>query len=1060
VEPVASTIPPQEHPIELEGRLQAAVAPTYRILRELGGGGMSRVFLAEEARLSRQVVVKVLPPETSAGVNAERFEREIQLAARLQHPHIVPLLTAGASGDLLYYVMPFIAGESLRVKLSREGELPIPEAVRILREVVDALAYAHRNGVVHRDIKPDNVLLSEGHAVVTDFGVAKAVSASSGSSSLTSLGVALGTPAYMAPEQAAADPHVDHRADIYAVGALAYEMLCGRPPFTATSPQAMLAAHITQVPEPVLQHRRTVSPALNAAIMRCLEKRPADRWQSAAELVAQFEAVLTPSGGLTPTTPMPAVGSDAGTAIRLAQPARLTALFAVGAALVLGLVWLAVQRLGLPDWVLWGATALLLIGWPVMLVAGAHERRRALARTAGLAPTPSGGLAPWRSWRRALVGGGLGFAGLAAAAALYTAMRLLGIGPVGTLVASGVLADRAKLLLSDFENRSPDSTLGGSVTEAFRVDLSQSPTLRLTDPQEVNDVLRRMQRPTGVTLTPSLAREIAERAGVKAVVTGQIDPVGQGYVLSASLVGAADGRLLSAVRESADNPAALLPAIDRLSKKLRERIGESLTSIRANPALEQVTTGSLDALRKYSEALRLDDEDKTDQAIPLLEDAVALDSGFAMAWRKLAVLLGNTRTSSSRQVAAATNAFRFRDRLPALERDLTAGYYYTFVEYDQAKAMAAYRSVLASDPDNGPALNNQAVLLADDRHYAEAESLLTRAMRVGRAASFYMNAVRIEVNQGQLPAAQATVERFAQLVPGSASLLTMQGWLAAVNRDFPGSARVWQQLGERFGESPVWRRTATMNLAFQYQKEGRMAEAARQYRQAMADAETARQPGDYLQTAANLALMTAAFRTGHDAATTLAEALSQHPLSSMDPLDRPYPWLVLAFARSGRTEEARRLLREYESAVPAGLRASDVLSWWAVGAVAEAEHRDADALAAWRTAYQRSGSCGTCGLFEIAGTLDRMGQPDSARAAYERLVTRPSVQSAVQYESFALAPSYKRLGELYETRGDRKKAADYYGRFVDLYQHADPELQPAVRDARERLGRLAQEPGT
>ncbi|MGH7702367.1 MAG: serine/threonine-protein kinase, partial [Gemmatimonadales bacterium] len=221
---------------------------------------MSHVFLAEETRLGRQVVIKVLPPEMGAGVNAERFEREIQLAARLQHPHIVPLLTAGASGDLLYYIMPFIAGESLRVKLAREGELPVIEAVRILREVVDALSYAHRNGVVHRDIKPDNVLLAEGHAVVTDFGVAKAVSASSGKSSLTSLGVALGTPAYMAPEQAAADPHVDHRADIYALGALAYEMLTGRPPFIGTSPQAVLAAQVTQAPEPLAQHRAAVPP--------------------------------------------------------------------------------------------------------------------------------------------------------------------------------------------------------------------------------------------------------------------------------------------------------------------------------------------------------------------------------------------------------------------------------------------------------------------------------------------------------------------------------------------------------------------------------------------------------------------------------------------------------------------------------------------------------------------------------------------------------------------------------------------------------------------------------
>jgi len=233
---------------ELSDRLHAALGDNYRILRELGGGGMSRVFLAEEARLGRRVVIKVLPPDMAAGVNAERFEREIQLAASLQHPHIVQLLTAGANADLAYYVMPFIEGESLRARLAREGALPMSEVLRILHDVVDALAYSHHHGVVHRDIKPDNVMLSGKHALVTDFGVAKAVSASSGDghTNLTSLGIALGTPAYMSPEQAAADPRVDQRADIYAVGAMAYEMLCGRTPFVAPTPQGMLAAHITE----------------------------------------------------------------------------------------------------------------------------------------------------------------------------------------------------------------------------------------------------------------------------------------------------------------------------------------------------------------------------------------------------------------------------------------------------------------------------------------------------------------------------------------------------------------------------------------------------------------------------------------------------------------------------------------------------------------------------------------------------------------------------------------------------------------------------------------------
>ena len=266
---------------------------------------MSRVFVAEEVELRRKVVVKVLPPDMAAGLNAERFRREIQLAASLQHPHIVPLIAAGRSGDLVWYTMPLIEGQSLRARLAREGELPISEAVRILRDVADALAYAHEHGVVHRDIKPDNVLLAGRHAVVTDFGVAKAVSESTGESALTSIGVALGTPSYMAPEQAAADPHVDHRADIYALGAMGYELLTGRPPFSGT-PQAILAAHVTQAADPITTRRPSVPPAVAALISRCLEKKAADRWQSAAELHQQLELMATPSGGAQPTTAVPA----------------------------------------------------------------------------------------------------------------------------------------------------------------------------------------------------------------------------------------------------------------------------------------------------------------------------------------------------------------------------------------------------------------------------------------------------------------------------------------------------------------------------------------------------------------------------------------------------------------------------------------------------------------------------------------------------------------------------------------------------------------------------------
>ena len=290
---------------DIRTRLAAALADRYAIDRELGQGGMATVYLAQDLKHRRRVAVKVLRPDLAATLGSDRFFREIEVAAQLQHPHILPLLDSGEADGFLYYVMPFIDGESLRERLARQGELPVNEAVRILSEVVDALAAAHAAGVVHRDIKPDNVMLSGRHALVMDFGVAKAVSEATGRNQLTTAGVALGTPAYMAPEQAAADPHLDHRVDIYAVGALAYELLTGRPPFIGLTPQQVLAAHVTQAPDPVERYRPGLSQALSDVVMRCLAKRPADRWQSADDLLNALEPLAMSSGGMTPTQTRP-----------------------------------------------------------------------------------------------------------------------------------------------------------------------------------------------------------------------------------------------------------------------------------------------------------------------------------------------------------------------------------------------------------------------------------------------------------------------------------------------------------------------------------------------------------------------------------------------------------------------------------------------------------------------------------------------------------------------------------------------------------------------------------
>src|SRR3989454_800306 len=280
---------------DLLARLQAALGDTYRIEKELGGGGMSRLFLATEASLHRQVVIKLLPPEFTSEVSAARFKQEIELAAHLQHPNILPVLTAGAKDDLLFYVMPFVSGESLRHRLTREGKLPVADAVRILHEMADALAYAHAEGVIHRDVKPENILLQGGHAVLTDFGVARALVESRSGGRLTDTGLALGTPGYMSPEQAAGERHVDARADVYALAVVGYEMLAGFPPFAGPTAQALIAAHLTGTPKPLTDARPDTPPAAVNAIARALAKDPNARLRTAAEFRDSVEGAVARS---------------------------------------------------------------------------------------------------------------------------------------------------------------------------------------------------------------------------------------------------------------------------------------------------------------------------------------------------------------------------------------------------------------------------------------------------------------------------------------------------------------------------------------------------------------------------------------------------------------------------------------------------------------------------------------------------------------------------------------------------------------------------------------------
>jgi tetratricopeptide (TPR) repeat protein len=527
------------------------------------------------------------------------------------------------------------------------------------------------------------------------------------------------------------------------------------------------------------------------------------------------------------------------------------------------------------------------------------------------------------------------------------------------------------------------------------------------------------------------------------------------------LLSAGDGRVLAAVRETAGDAAGLLHALDQLSGKLRERIGESLVTIRANPSLEQVTTGSLAALRKYSEGNRLVDLDRPEEAISVLEEAIALDSGFAMAYRKLAVATENAEAGRSRTIAATMHAYRRRDRLPEIERELATAYYHSAVEIDPVREAAAYRAVLGRDPENGTALNNLAQLMTLERRYPEAESLAVRAQRTGNAASFFFHGLNAQVLQGRLDDARASVERGLRALPVDAPAhLDLVGLLALAARDLATAERVYRQLRQAQRGSADWQRRTGDALARIAETRGRLDEAGRYYRENMATGETRRPPQEYIANAAQLALLDLRYRGRPSAALAeLQAALARFSLEGLAPEDRPYLAVAELYATADRRELARRTLQAYEAAVPAGVRGGDRRAGLVYGRVLEAEGKLGEAAQAYRQAHERMGFCGACGLFELAGLYDRQGQPDSARVLLERLVATPSIMGRLFAEPAALAPSYKRLGELYEAKGDRKKAADYYGRFVELWKDADPELQSGVREVRQRLARLAQEPG-
>jgi eukaryotic-like serine/threonine-protein kinase len=963
-------------------QIGSALGADYVIERELPGG-MSRVFVARQRSLNRRVVIKLLPTDLASTTGAERFAREIQLLARLQHPHIVPVLGAGVVEGLPYYLMPFIEGESLGARLEREGPLPIEDVWRLLRELLDALAAAHAIGVVHRDMKPDNVLLAAQHAMITDFGIAKVLT-DVGSTSLTATGLAIGTPLYMAPEQISGERTVDGRADLYAVGVIGYQLLTGEPPFRGSSATALLVAHVSQPVPSIAAQRPTTPPALEAFLQRLLEKAPADRYASATEAIAALDG------------------------------ARKSALVAPSAT-------------------------------PIRSVA---------------APRAARGAQRWR-----IV---VGVAALAGAAAFWWMRWGGGASPL----ARGTISTRDRILVADIGTGATDST-GRAITQLLRIGLAQSSAIRVVGRGDVREVLARMQRPPETLLDEAVTREIAMREGLKAFVTGDIVQAGAGFVLDARLVESATGEVLVTVRESARSAAELIAAVDRLAARLREGIGESLAQVQATPPLASITTGSLEALRHYAEAERISAIQGGEEAIPLLDQAIAADSQFAMAWRRKGVILSNPGqppAMRARGDSVLKHALTMKQRLPERERLMLEGSVAALNERTLPAAIAAYRALVARYPDDQTALNNLASSLARAGRSREELPILEQLMRLPTATSLsYQNYLLVLAEIGSPDQADSVKAALASRFEGQFDAYVAHVELALRQQRFDEADTLVARL---LRGTPSDRTYALVVQRTLLALRGHFTEASRSYRQSLElrvrrgamPAAVAPLVGDLDELA-----MRATFTPSPDAdrrrLRTLWRDLSQTaPNMTSNPMVARQ--FITAFATLGAATEAREVLNAYETVMartgyPAvGPR---VFAIEGRARVLLAERRPEEAQVALDEAT--AAGIDTYAPYRLRAVLplatlfEQRGQRDSALAVYERFVTLPmrrgmSLPGNVDLGTPLLPLAWRRIGELREARGDTTGALAAYDRFLAFWATADASVQPIVTGVRTRAAAL------
>jgi tetratricopeptide (TPR) repeat protein len=669
---------------------------------------------------------------------------------------------------------------------------------------------------------------------------------------------------------------------------------------------------------------------------------------------------------------------------------------------------------------------------------------------------------PHVSWRRTWMGGAVAVGGFVVLVVGWMVMRALGIGPAGSLIGAGKLGAGDQIILVDFASSASDSALGLTVTEALRADLSQSTLFRVFPRLATIDAMRLMQRPPNTRVDFDLARTIASREGIKAVLDGDIVSLGGRYVLTTRLM-SADGEQLATFNEEAASDNDLIPAIGRLGKQVRTKAGESLKQIREAGSLDRVTTNSLDALRKYAQATLVFDQsfDYT-QAIPLLREAVTIDSTFAMAWRRMASFYNNIQRFEDAR-AASIQAFKYADRLSEVERQLTFAGYYTYgPEVDEERAFSAYEAVLARDSLNAVALNNSANTLTKRGETEKALRYFIRAAaQPGGSAIQFSNAVPAAVRLGRWDLADSLIGEFSRRFPNNPVALRQPAVLAAVRGDFDRAEKLGKELEPRITSSRsgmIQQRGFTSNLAM---IRGRLRESLRlradqRERQAAAGAPALAR----LSAGLDSVVAAAVQEDLPGARTMLDQVLRRAPIDSVPYLDRDYGQFLMVAMLAQDSARARQFHTDGKKFWQSVGKLVDRQAWEALddAALAMSVGRYEEALESVDRASRLPIGQKDFVMVRRFLVLDRLRMVDSAIAAGERYLALPE-PFRLQNDAVFRAGILQRLGEMHEAKGNVDKALTHYNAFVELWKDADPELQPRVRDVRSRIERLQRRRG-